>query len=193
MATKTMKKVTALMRRDRDGSWLVSFPEIPGAHTYGRSLSQLRRRIPEVLSLWDINPDRVEVVEKIYLPEALKVAVERAWVSREELNGQAVKVQRDLKSTIDRLERSLGLGVRDTSDLLGLSFQRIHQLRRGTAQAPATGRRPRPSTPRQLTSILTSTPVDDPGRQQTKTAPRSAKSIRQRSARTRMDKRQDPS
>ncbi|MHB8509248.1 MAG: CopG family antitoxin [Candidatus Dormibacteria bacterium] len=45
----------------------------------------------------------------------------------------------------------------------------------------------------QLTSVLTSTTPDDPGRRKTKTAAGSTKSIRQRSRRTHLDKRQDPS
>ena len=62
------QRVVARIRRDTDGSWLVSFPEIKGAHTYGRSLTQLRRRIPAVLRLWDRDPARVEIVEVLELP-----------------------------------------------------------------------------------------------------------------------------
>lgn len=192
MATQALKKVTALIRRDSDGSWLVSFPQVPGAHTYGRSLSQLRRRIPEVMRLWELDPERVEIVESIYLPPTLKAAVERAWASRDELNGHVIEVQRDLKAIIDRLEQKLRLGVRDTSELLGLSFQRVHQLRNERTGKPSIARRSA-AKQRQLTMILTSTPVDDPGRPRTKTAPRSTKSIRRRSPRTRLDKGQNPS
>lgn len=37
------ERVVAKIRRDGDGNWMVTFPGIRGAHTYGRSLNQLRR------------------------------------------------------------------------------------------------------------------------------------------------------
>ena len=62
-ASRAMKeRVVARIRRERDGNWLVTFPEIRGAHTYGRSLNQLRRRIPEVLRLWDRDPARPDAL-----------------------------------------------------------------------------------------------------------------------------------
>lgn len=51
------------------------FPEIRGAPTYGRSLNQLRRRMPEVLRLWDRDPSRVDIVEVLDLPTSIKRAI----------------------------------------------------------------------------------------------------------------------
>src|ERR1700737_3372834 len=117
------ERVVARIRRDPDGSWLVAFPEIKGAHTYGRSLNQLRRRIPEVLRLWDKDPARLEVIEVIDLPANLRQAISVARQQRLELEKRSQAVQRDMKKTIRRLQSQLKLGVRDSGELLGISPQ----------------------------------------------------------------------
>jgi predicted RNase H-like HicB family nuclease len=123
------ERVVAKIRRDTEGNWLVTFPGIKGAHTYGRSLNQLRRRIPEVLRLWDRNPARVEVVEVLELPAALRQAVTTTTKQRRELEERSRAVQREMEHTIRRLQTQLRLGVRDTGELLGISPQYAHKLR----------------------------------------------------------------
>jgi predicted RNase H-like HicB family nuclease len=123
------ERLVARIRRDGDGNWLVTFPGIKGAHTYGRSLNQLRRRIPEVLRLWDRDPARVELVEVLDLPATLKQAISAATTQRRELEERSRAVQRDMEQTIRRLQTQLRLGVRDTGELLGISPQYAHKLR----------------------------------------------------------------
>jgi len=96
----------------------VSFPEIKGAHTYGRSLNQLRRRIPEVLRLWDRDPARVQIVEVLDLPASLRQAISTATAQRREAEEQSQAAQRELERTIRRLQSQLKIGVRDTGELL---------------------------------------------------------------------------
>ena len=126
------ERLVARIRRDRDGNWLVTFPEIRGAHTYGRSLNQLRRRIPEVLRLWDRDPARVDIVEVLELPTSLKQAISAATKQRVELEERSQAMQRDLERTILRLQSELNLGVRDSGELLGISPQYAHKLRHRT-------------------------------------------------------------
>ncbi len=136
------ERVVARIHRDKDGNWLVTFPGIKGAHTYGRSLSQLRRRIPEVLRLWDRNPSRVEVVEVLELPATLRQAVTAATKQRRELEERTRAVQSEMEHTIRRLQTQLGLGVRDTGELLGISPQYAHKLRHaGSARRSTTTRK----------------------------------------------------
>src|SRR5438445_13618717 len=104
------QRVVARIRRDTDGSWLVRFPEIRGAHTYGRSLNQLRRRIPEVLRLWDRDPARVDVVEILDLPASLSRAISIATKQRREAEERSQAAQRGLERTIQRLHSHLKLG-----------------------------------------------------------------------------------
>ena len=135
-AWATMKqRVVAKIRRDRDGSWLVTFPDIRGAHTYGRSLNQLRRRITEVLRLWDRDPARVDIIEVLELPANLKRAISVATRQRREAEERSRTAQRDLEKTIQRLQSQLQLGVRDTGELLGISPQYAHKLRRAGSRS----------------------------------------------------------
>jgi predicted RNase H-like HicB family nuclease len=128
-STAVKERLVARIRRGRDGNWLVTFPEIRGAHTYGRSLNQLRRRIPEVLRLWDRDPARVDIVEVLELPTSLKQAISAATKQRVELEERSQAMQRDLARTIQRLQSQLNLGVRDSGELLGISPQYAHKLR----------------------------------------------------------------
>jgi hypothetical protein len=107
----------------------VTFPEIKGAHTYGRSLNQLRRRIPEVLRLWDRDPARLDIVEVLDLPASLRQAISLTTKQRIELEERSQVVQRDMERTIRRLQTELKLGVRDSGELLGISPQYAHKLR----------------------------------------------------------------
>ena len=132
------QQLIATIRRGRDSNWLLTFPEIPGAHTYGRSLSQLRRRIPELLRLWDRDPARVHVVEVLELPVTIKRAIAQTTSQRRELEARSRPVQRELGRTIESLQNRLSLGVRDTGELLGISPQYVHKLRQ-TSSARVRG------------------------------------------------------
>lgn len=137
------ERVEARIRRDKDGNWLVTFPSIKGAHTYGRSLNQLRRRIPEVLRLWDRDPARVVVFEVLELPPTLKQAIAAAATQRRELEERSRAVQRDMERTIRRLQSQLRLGVRDSGELLGISPQYAHKLRHSRTARRSTEARGR--------------------------------------------------
>jgi len=139
-------RVVAKIRRDSDGNWLVTFPEIKGAHTYGRSLNQLRRRIPEVLRLWDQDPTRLEIVEVLELPTGLRQAISLATRQRLELEKRSRAVQRDMEKTIRLLQSQLRLGVRDSGELLGISPQYAHKLRHRTAAGRPSSVRKAPSS-----------------------------------------------
>jgi len=123
------ERIVARIRRDKDGSWLVTFTGIRGAHTYGRSLNQLRRRIPELLRLWDRDPVHVDLVEVLDLPNNLRQAISVVTKQRLELEHRSQAVQRDMERTIRRLQSQLKLGVRDSGELLGISPQYAHKLR----------------------------------------------------------------
>ena len=122
------QRVVARIRRDTDG----------------RSLNQLRRRIPAVLRLWDRDPARVEIVEVLELPTSLKRAISTATAQRREAEEQSRAAQRESERTIKRLQSQLKIGVRDTGELLGISPQYAHKLRhRKQVLNPASPRLPR--------------------------------------------------
>ena len=140
--TKVGRKITARFSRDESGAWIVEFPEIPGAHTYGRSLREAKRRIPEVLKLFDIESDSSEIVETFELAEPAIHAIEQLQRDRADLNRAAEAARGSLDRTLVELMDGLKLSTRDTADLVGVSHQRVSQMSRSRGPAPGR-RRPR--------------------------------------------------
>ena len=51
-------RYTVVYERDESGAWNAYVPEVPGCHTYGRSLRLARERIRETLGLWVDDADQ---------------------------------------------------------------------------------------------------------------------------------------
>jgi predicted RNase H-like HicB family nuclease len=128
--SEVVERVTYTVRIERDeaGAWVARVPQVPGCHTYGRSLRQAKRRIREALALWVDDADRAELTFDVRLPRETARSVAKARSVRE----AADRAQRDAlevtRRTATDLTRSLRLSVRDTAELLGVSHQRIQQL-----------------------------------------------------------------
>lgn len=117
----------AVIVRDEDGYWFVDFPDVPGCHTQGRTLRAARTRMRDALSLFVDDADTAHIVEDLRLPEDAMAAVHRTAQLRE----QAAEAQQESQAAARAAVRSLldaGLTLRDAGDVLGLSFQRVHQL-----------------------------------------------------------------
>jgi predicted RNase H-like HicB family nuclease/DNA-binding Xre family transcriptional regulator len=48
---ESMEKLTAIYEHTEDGWWVVSVPEIPGAHSQGRTLEEAREMIKDAIRL----------------------------------------------------------------------------------------------------------------------------------------------
>lgn len=123
-----MRRMRVVFERDASGAWIVSVPRVHGCHSYGRTLEQARMRIREALRLFDV--DHVELAEDIRLPATLLDTVRRARRARERSEAQRAAAQAELRAATSALTRA-GLSRRDAGSLLGLSRQRVHQLRAG--------------------------------------------------------------
>jgi predicted RNase H-like HicB family nuclease len=127
------KEVVALIyrvdiARDESGAWLARVPAVPGCHTYGRTLEQARRRIREALGLWVEGADRAQLEFRIRLPSGVRAELERARSARERsAQAQLQAHEATVRAAKDLTER-LGLSLRDASELLDLSHQRVQQL-----------------------------------------------------------------
>jgi len=150
-------RVTARFSRDPSGAWLVSFPSIPGAHTYGRTLRTARRRIPEVLELFDMDPARVDLNEEYELAEPARRAVGDLESARQELQRAIELNRRLLEKALAELRRRMRLSTRDVGEIVGISHQRVAQLLAGathtkTRPTVSSQRIRRPSQARGRTS-----------------------------------------
>src|SRR5467141_154872 len=102
---KRAKNYKATVERDEAGWWVATVRGVPGVHTQGRTLKQVRERAQE----------------------ALEAAKPGAVVSQFELRPPALQAMlRQVGAA--RKRNAKGVGRRDSGELLGMSFQRVQQL-----------------------------------------------------------------
>jgi predicted RNase H-like HicB family nuclease len=138
-------KITVEM--DTNGWWFVDVPDVPGAHTQGQTLARARANAREVIALMGDLPsgaeDSFDLDETIKLPGPARQAVTKAQRAREKAERAAAEARKSTEEALDVLAEALpGLGLRDQAELVGVSYQRVAQLRPG---APRRGRRPAPA------------------------------------------------
>lgn len=128
MKAKDVYKV--VYRRDDNGSWFVKAPEVPGAHSHGRTLASARRNIREAIALvLDIDDDQnMQLEEDFHLRDPkVQAAIKKARTLRD----RAAKMDSEVQTaTEDALSVALDPkgGAQPPGELLGLSFQRVQQL-----------------------------------------------------------------
>lgn len=131
VATMSRRAFRVVVTRE-DGQWLADIPDLPGAHTYARSLPSLDQAVREVVVLAADLPDEA-------MPE---LALDYDYHTGDpELDATALEVRRlrrqadDLAATAAARTGQVaaqlvahGLSVRDVAALLGISPQRVSQL-----------------------------------------------------------------
>ena len=125
-ATKTQRvSYNAHYIVDDNGAWFVNVADIPGAHSHGRTIAAARKNIREAIALvLDLdNDDSFDLTETFDIPNREQLDTVLALRNR----AQTVASDAD-QATRDYISRST-LSVRDLSELVGLSFQRVHQIR----------------------------------------------------------------
>ncbi|HWE89974.1 MAG TPA: hypothetical protein VG317_10985 [Pseudonocardiaceae bacterium] len=125
-----------------DGAWLADMPELPGAHTFARTLPSLERAVREVVVLMADLPD--EAIDQVDLGWEFHTGdtiLDRETARVRRLRAEAEKIHAEATASTARLARELierGTSVRDAAVLLGVSAQRISQVAgRSTTSAPA--------------------------------------------------------
>ena len=116
--------------RDETRAWIADVPEVPGCHTYGRTLEQARRRIREALALYVDDAAEVELDEEVSLPRAARDALRQSQAARAAADRERARAQTSSRDAARLLVRQLHMGLRDAGELLGLSHQRVQQLLR---------------------------------------------------------------
>jgi len=138
-----MKRFTVSFDRDGSGWWVARVKEAPAAVTQGRTLAEARRRIREalVLALGSSSAARrVAPVEDVRMPGTALRALREVATSRTRLVQERDRLSAAIDAAISTLLDGMHLSVRDAGELLGLSHQRVQQLRAASQHT----RRPAP-------------------------------------------------
>jgi predicted RNase H-like HicB family nuclease len=152
------KDYTAEVRWE-DGQWQASVTDVPGAHTFARTLSALRKRLREVIVLMDDRPDSelederaFDVVLWVKIPQDLTsefmaqsgprdvmtvVRPEQALQMAADARERAAKAEAEAEHTTTvavLMGQQAGISLRDMAVLLGVSHQRVAQIAASTSQ-----------------------------------------------------------
>jgi len=117
---------------DPSGQWLAEIDELPGVHTFGRTLGKAREYLADALALWlDVPVETVRPrieFETPSLPGDIQQFVERA-IAEKEIADSATKLASDqVTQAALSLVEDARLSLRDAAEVLGISHQRVQQL-----------------------------------------------------------------
>jgi predicted RNase H-like HicB family nuclease len=120
---KKAKSYKATVERDESGWWIATVHGVPGVHTQGRTLEQVRERAQEAL---DAAKPGAGVVDLVLNPD-LRTLLRQVADARERAEKTGAEARKLLRRAARKLNAK-GIGRRDAGELLGVSFQRVQQL-----------------------------------------------------------------
>lgn len=137
-----MAKYTITYDRDESDAWIAQVRGVPEAHSYGRTIEQARERVREALSLWRTNAETAELVDKVHLPAQASGLVNAFIQARKRADSEQVRSQRSARAAARALTERWNYSLRDAGELLGVSRQRVQQIKEsGLALKKARPRR----------------------------------------------------
>jgi len=149
------KTYQVVYTRNPDGWWTVQIPGNPGGVncvSQGKSIKQARERVRE--ALWACLDDKRaadEAVfeEEIVAPGSLRSRIKKLRAAREKLALLEKESASETRDAVRALSDE-GLTIRDAAEVLGISFQRVHQLleKESDTAEKATQRRAGPAAVR---------------------------------------------
>jgi predicted RNase H-like HicB family nuclease len=124
LLNSTHNTYSAVYVLDDNQKWFVRVTELQGAHSYGRTIAAARRNIRQAVAVvLDAEEHTFNIVDDIRVPD--QTALEKVLHAR----AVAAQVATEADSSLRRYVRLSPLSERDLAELLGMSHQRIHQLR----------------------------------------------------------------
>ncbi|HVA60586.1 MAG TPA: HicB family toxin-antitoxin system [Mycobacteriales bacterium] len=112
---------------ERDGRfWLVRVPEV--GVTQARHLREVELMARDLIALvTDTEPSTFNLDVEVQMPAAAKRRLDRAVRLRNQAKDTQAQAAEELRAAAQELAKS-GMTVRDIGQLLGVSYQRAHQL-----------------------------------------------------------------
>ena len=127
--TMAKEQYKVIYERDETGWWIATVPNLEGCATQGKSIKQARNRIREAI---EVTLD-VKLDSSVKFNEDIRLSPEIAKIVKEVMRKKANAVEAEEKAAEALLEAATsletkGLSLRDSGELLGVSFQRVQQL-----------------------------------------------------------------
>jgi predicted RNase H-like HicB family nuclease len=136
-----MKTYTVQCERDESGTWVATVPELPGVVTQSRRLANIPDLVRDAIELWlDDTSVQIDLELVVVGAETARIAWDESRRLRADADEKAAESAKLARFAVADLSR-LGLSMRDTAEVLGVSFQRVNQLKDDTKPKPATPRR----------------------------------------------------
>ena len=111
-----------------DRWWIVSIPEVPGAHTQARHLREVEAMARELVALMlEVPEDSFELDVEISIPADVRAELEISERLRQEAATRQTEAARHLRLAVRWLRRR-GLVYRDVGEMLGVSAAQAKQL-----------------------------------------------------------------
>ena len=115
-----------------DGHWLADVPELPGAHTFARTLPSLDKAVREVVVLAADLPDEdMDSLDLAWEYRTGDASLDQEAARVRALRAEAEQLTARASASTVAMARELvlrGMSVRDTAVLLGVSPQRVSQM-----------------------------------------------------------------
>lgn len=119
----------------RDGKfWMIKVPAVERV-TQARKVSEIREMAQDLIEIMTEKPAaEIELDVHIDLPTEVQERLDRAEALRAEAAQAQGKAAEELRGAAARLH-DIGLSMREIGQVLGVSYQRAHQLVSGGRQA----------------------------------------------------------
>jgi predicted RNase H-like HicB family nuclease len=124
-----MAKYKITYDRDDSGAWIAQVRGVPEAHSYGRTIEQARERVREALSLWRTNAASADFVDEVHLPPKARQLVMAFVQARERADTEQRAAQKSAQAAAAALTDRWNYSLRDAGELLGVSRQRVQQIK----------------------------------------------------------------
>lgn len=129
--TDTNTHVYTAVCTAEDGDWVVSFPDLAQVNTWAPNLRKAAKYAREAVAVWFDVPIEQVTINLVIDSAADEIAAARQKREAAELaNAEAAAAT---QAVVLRLA-GLGLPDRDVATVIGLSHQRVHQLRTAAGQ-----------------------------------------------------------
>lgn len=115
-----------------DNAWLATVPDLPGAHTFARTLAALDKAVREVVALAaDLPDDAMNDLTLNWDYHTGDASVDEQTAHIRHMRAEAEQLSAQATASTATMARQLierGMSVRDAATLLGVSPQRVSQM-----------------------------------------------------------------